>query len=100
MPGFIHSVNPKINAGVGVRPYTFAWLLGFAITSLIYVVLSMVFPPKETMIERAILPDEVYEGMGEENIMIEGKAFGDDVERSSGQDSWKKTEADDELRVV
>jgi len=98
MPGFIHSVNPKINAGVGVRPYTFAWLLGFAITSLIYVVLSMVFSPKETMIERAILPDEVYEGIGHGRVTIEGKAFEDDVEKSSGQASWKKEE--DELRVV
>ena len=97
MPGFIHSVNPKINAGVGVRPYTFAWLLGFAITSLIYVTLSMAFSPRETMIERAILPDEVYEGPGHENITIEGKAFGEDVEKSSGQGSWKE---EDGLRVV
>lgn len=50
------------------------------------------------MIERAILPDEVYEGVDHGSVMIEGKAVEDDVEKSSGQASWKKEE--DELRVV
>lgn len=94
MPGFVHSVNPHIAAGVGVRPYTFAWLLGFAITSLVYVSLSMVFSPRETMIERAILPDEVYEGV------IEGEVLaGKNIEKSSGSGgSLKKDE--DGLMIV
>ena len=99
LPGFINSINPAINPGVGIRPYTFAWILGFTITSLIYVVLSTIFKPTETMIPRAILPDEVYDGEVGESVTIEGKAFGDDVERGgSGDNNWKKEEG--ELRVV
>ncbi|KAL1387287.1 NCS1 allantoate transporter [Phyllosticta capitalensis] len=30
LPGFIASVNPDVDAGVGERPYAFGWLLGFA----------------------------------------------------------------------
>ena len=98
LPGFINSINPAINPGVGIRPYTFAWILGFTITSLIYVVLSTIFKPTETMIPRAILPDEVYDGEVGESVTIEGKAFGDDVERGSGENDWKKE--DGELRVL
>ena len=97
LPGFINSINTAVSVGVGKRPYTFAWILGFVITSLIYVVLSLVFPPTETMITRAILPDEVYEG--EEGAMIEGKAIEDDVEReATGKGKWEKE--DGELRVM
>jgi len=97
LPGFIHSINPSINVGVGSRPYTFAWLLGFVITSLIYVVLSMVWPPTESMIPRAVLPDEVYEG--EAGAVIEGKTVVDEeVGKGSGEESWKKEEG--ELRVM
>lgn len=99
LPGFINSINPAIDVGVGQRPYTFAWLLGFVITSLIYVVLSTIFPPTETMIPRAILPDEVYDGEGGASVTIEGKAIEDDVERDAiGEEKWKKEE--DELRVT
>lgn len=97
LPGFINSINPSISVGVGSRPYTFAWLLGFAITSLIYVVLSMIWPPTESMIPRAILPDEVYEG--EAGAVIEGKTVVDEeVGKGSGEESWKKEEG--ELRVI
>lgn len=106
LPGFINSINPSVNVGVGKRPYTFAWILGFVITSLIYVVLSTVFPPTETMIERAILPDEVYEGAA--GMTIEGKAVVDAVEVVDGGErgvttpvggkDWKKLE--DELRFM
>ena len=74
--------------GVGKRPYTFAWILGFVITSLVYVVLSSVFPPKETMISRAVLPDEVYEGEegAEGGVVIEGKGgYEEDVEGEGGK---------------
>ncbi|EAT81538.2 hypothetical protein SNOG_11039 [Parastagonospora nodorum SN15] len=42
LPGFINSINPGIDVGVGSRPYTFGWLLGFVATSLVYVVLENV----------------------------------------------------------
>ena len=99
LPGFINSINSSVNVGVGKRPYTFAWILGFVITSLIYVVLSTVFPPTETMISRAVLPDEVYEGEEGASVTIEGKAVDDDIEReATGEGDWKKE--DEELRVI
>lgn len=54
----------------------------------------MVFSPRETMIERAILPDEVYEGV------IEGEVLaGKNIEKSSGSGgSLKKDE--DGLMIV
>ncbi|KAI8933323.1 hypothetical protein NX059_009947 [Plenodomus lindquistii] len=65
LPGFIQSINPSIDAGVGARPYSFGWLLGFTATSLVYMLLSIVVsPPRETLIDRAVLPDEVYDESG------------------------------------
>ena len=96
LPGFINSINPAINVGVGSRPYTFAWILGFVITSLIYVMLSTVFPPTETMIHEAILPDQVYdEGEESRAITLEGKGFNDVERNEKGNISMKKGE--DEL---
>ena len=102
LPGFINSINPSVDVGVGKRPYTFAWILGFVITSLVYVVLSTVFPPTETMILRAVLPDEVYAGEEGVEVTVEGKAVdGDGGERggtAGGVKNWKELE--DELRVT
>jgi len=82
---------------VGQHPYTFAWILGFVITSLIYVVLSTIWPPTESMIPRAILPDEVYEG--ELGAVIEGKVVGDEeIGKGSGEEGWKKEEG--ELKIM
>ncbi|KNG51845.1 uracil permease [Stemphylium lycopersici] len=65
MPGFIQSINPDIDAGVGARPYSFGWLLGFVATTLVYLLLEMVVaPPTETFIERAVYPDEIYDENG------------------------------------
>lgn len=46
-----------------------------------YVALSTIFPPTETMIPRAILPDEVYDREDGAAVTIEGKTVGDDLER-------------------
>lgn len=61
LPGLIHSVNSHIPVGVGIHPYQFGWLLGFVGSSVVYIGLSYLFPAKETLIERAILPDEIYD---------------------------------------
>ena len=99
LPGFINSINPKINPGVGTHPYTFAWLLGFAITSLIFVLLSTIFPPRETMSSCAVLPDEVYQSGGHDAVAIEGQGFDEDLESHNiGEASWMKDP--DQLRVV
>jgi NCS1 family nucleobase:cation symporter-1 len=81
LPGFIHSITPSIEVGVGERPYTFGWLLGFVATSLVYVVLSKwVAPPRETFIERAVLPDDVYD-----ERIVEGEEVS--VGSGSGEDA-------------
>ncbi|OCK84456.1 NCS1 nucleoside transporter family, partial [Lepidopterella palustris CBS 459.81] len=83
LPGFINSINSNINVGVGVHPYQFGWLLGFTATSLVYVVLSKLFPPTGTFIERAVLPDEIYDAQGYEGE-IEGVSVG------SGEEEGEK----------
>lgn len=73
LPGFINSINPSIKVGVGARPYSFGWLLGFVGTSIVFVGLEKIFPPRETLIERAVLPDEIYEdGERFEGVSVEG----------------------------
>lgn len=93
MPGFINSINPSIEVGVGARPYAFGWMLGFVSTSLVYTALSYGFPPKETFIERAILPDEIYDASG---IVDEGVSVGagsgsgeEDGNAEKGKGGWK-----------
>ncbi|KAL0258615.1 hypothetical protein SLS55_006112 [Diplodia seriata] len=81
LPGFINSINTSIEVGVGARPYQFGWLLGFVGTSVTYLALEYAFVPRETMIERAVLPDEVYEAMGVyDGSEIEGVPVGDGEE--------------------
>ena len=60
LPGLIHSVNESVEVGVGVRPYQFGWLLGFVAASLVYVGLSWVVPVRESLVERAVLAEDVW----------------------------------------
>lgn len=61
LPGLINSVNSNINPGVGVYPYDIGWLIGFVGTSVVYLALSHFFPAKHSLLDRAVLPDEVYD---------------------------------------
>ncbi|KAJ5171026.1 Permease cytosine/purines uracil thiamine allantoin [Penicillium coprophilum] len=61
LPGLINSVNSHIDVGLGIHPFEFGWLLGFVATSIVYLLLSWLFPAKETQVDRAILPDEIYD---------------------------------------
>lgn len=94
LPGFIKSINSHINVGVGVHPYQFGWLLGFTATSLVYVVLEKIFPPHETFIERAILPDEIYDAQrydgAIEGVSVESEEEGGErpVEEKKGFRNW------------
>ncbi|KAF4313539.1 putative ncs1 allantoate transporter protein [Botryosphaeria dothidea] len=80
LPGFINSINSDIEVGVGVHPYQFGWLLGFVGTSIVYLTLEYAFVPKETMIDKAVLPDEVYESLGLYDNEIEGVPIGEGEE--------------------
>jgi NCS1 family nucleobase:cation symporter-1 len=87
LPGFINSINPAIDVGVGSRPYTFGWLLGFVATSVVYLVLSTwVSPPRETFIEKAVLPDDIYDVQG---VVDEGVSVGSGEENSNEKTGWK-----------
>jgi len=85
MPGFIYNVNPSIDPGAGIRPYSFAWLLGFVATGITYVVVSWLFPARESYIERAVLPDEIYL---HQNVLVgtNGEVGSQDEEASEGSD--------------
>lgn len=89
LPGFINSINPDIDVGVGSRPYTFGWLLGFVGTSIVYVGLEKIFPPHETMIEKAVLPDDVYDESTyvDEGVSVGGS--GGEEEQRTEKGGWK-----------
>ncbi|KAH7413953.1 uracil permease [Phaeosphaeria sp. MPI-PUGE-AT-0046c] len=87
LPGFINSINPAIDVGVGARPYTFGWLLGFVATSLVYLILELwVSPPTETFIEKAVLPDEIYD---EHMIVDEGISVRSEEGNRNEKTGWK-----------
>lgn len=93
LPGFINSINSNIRVGVGVHPYQFGWLLGFSSTAVVYVVLSMVFRAKETFIDRAVLPDEIYDANGYtaeivDGVLVEDEEKGNKIEEKSGYKRW------------
>ncbi|PVI04329.1 uracil permease [Periconia macrospinosa] len=86
MPGFINSINPDIEVGVGSRPYSFGWLLGFTATSIVYVALSMIFRPTRTMIETAVLPDDIYN----DGLSLDGSGSGTGEEEGRiEKNGWK-----------
>lgn len=60
LPGFVNGINSNIDVGVGVHPYQIGWLVGFCGTALVYTALSIWIPAKETFIDRAVGPDEIY----------------------------------------
>lgn len=86
LPGLINAVNQEIDVGVGVHPYHFGWLLGFVATAGVYVGLSWLFPALDARVERAVLPEEVYE----RGIVVEGLDM--DSERAVAPAGEKKAE--------
>ncbi|OAG04292.1 uracil permease [Paraphaeosphaeria sporulosa] len=89
MPGFINSINPNIDVGVGNRPYTFGWLLGFVGTSIVYVALSKVWTPKETLIERSVSPDEIYDAQSMDEGISVGSGSGEEGLQATEKGGWK-----------
>ncbi|KAK8173481.1 NCS1 allantoate transporter [Phyllosticta citrichinensis] len=68
LPGFINSVNSDVHVGVGDRPYAFGWLLGFVGTATVYCVLEWLCGDEKSRVEKAVLPDDVYDG----DVVVEG----------------------------
>lgn len=94
LPGLAASVNTKINVGVGIHPYQFGWLLGFSATTIVYLALSYAWPQRETHIERAVYPDEIYQMRGDAEV-VEGvpgpKGDFEEVPEMSGRPKWVQT---------
>ncbi|KAJ5557280.1 hypothetical protein N7494_001195 [Penicillium frequentans] len=89
LPGLINAVNPSIEVGVGVHPYQFGWLLGFFATSGVYLGLSWWFPAMEGRIERAVLPDEIYEESGAVVMGVETSSIGENVHMRVGKGGYE-----------
>ena len=94
LPGLINSVNSSIDVGVGVHPYQFGWLLGFFATTIVYLGLEYGFPPRETFIEKAIRPDDVYDAQGYEGELSEGVEVGGYGEETDQEKKGWKAWAD------
>lgn len=77
LPGFINGINPDVDVGVGIHPYQFGWLLGFFGTALVYTTLSLLIPARETFIDRAVRPDEIYATQGYEEAEPVDSGSGD-----------------------
>ncbi|KAI0070432.1 cytosine-purine permease [Panus rudis PR-1116 ss-1] len=58
MPGLINSINPKIKVGGAVHLFDIAWLFGFFVASFVYYITSVLFPAKETFLDKAIIDNE------------------------------------------
>ena len=88
LPGLANSVNTTVDPGVGGHPYQFGWLLGFSAASVVYLGLTWAWKPRETFIERAIRPDEVYAERGVIDGRDEERVLG--VEGSEGSEEYAK----------
>ncbi|KIY74149.1 NCS1 nucleoside transporter family [Cylindrobasidium torrendii FP15055 ss-10] len=53
-PGLVHSINPSINPGPVSHVFDIAWLYGFFTASGVYWLLTALFPPHETFMEKPI----------------------------------------------
>ncbi|KAI0749670.1 NCS1 nucleoside transporter family [Daedaleopsis nitida] len=60
LPGLISSINPKIAVGGAIHLFDFAWIFGFFVALVVYSVLSLAFPAKETFIPEAITSDNAH----------------------------------------
>lgn len=57
LPGFAKSIKHELNVGGAWKIYTFAWIFGFALSSLVYyVICTYVSPPTGAMVEEAVYP--------------------------------------------
>lgn len=95
LPGLINAVNPGIEVGMGIHPYQFGWLLGFFATAGVYVGLSWWFPARETRVEHAVLPDEVY---ADWDVVVEGLETGS-LDRVQTPGRGEKSPAEEEKAV-
>ncbi|KAI6019475.1 NCS1 nucleoside transporter family [Pisolithus microcarpus] len=64
MPGLINSINPAVHIGNAIHLFDIAWMYGFVVASVVYYVTSVVFPARETYVEKLISADDPSAPMG------------------------------------
>lgn len=91
LPGLAQTVTPaSVDVGVGLHPFQFGWFLSITVGSGLYLALSYVFPARETFVERAVEPDEVYdETKGRDEA---GEQVIDGVEVENGEKGYRGTD--------
>ncbi|KAF9219354.1 hypothetical protein BS17DRAFT_717783 [Gyrodon lividus] len=67
MPGLIHSINPSVNVGAASRLFDIAWMYSFVVASFVYYTTSVLFPARETYVEKLISADDAYGHSGNVN---------------------------------
>lgn len=92
LPGFVNGIDSSIDVGVGVHPYQIGWLIGFAGTAVVYTGLSLLLPAKETFIDKAVRPDEIFAESEEYSIETQNSpAEGGEVGMVSDEKTGWKT---------
>ncbi|KAH8701630.1 putative uracil permease [Talaromyces proteolyticus] len=83
LPGLMHSVNSRIEIGVGVHPYEFGWLLGFFGSTIVYLGLNHWFPYANANIPTAVLPDDTLDASvaSEGSVALEFDSVVNDQEK-------------------
>ncbi|KAL6399909.1 hypothetical protein AUP68_17319 [Ilyonectria robusta] len=57
LPGFAKSIKHELNVGGAWKIYTFAWIFGFTLSTLVYyVICTYVSPPTGAMVDEAVYP--------------------------------------------
>jgi nucleobase:cation symporter-1, NCS1 family len=79
LPGFVNGINNNVDVGAGIHPYQFGWLLGFVGSAAVYTALSLLLPARETFIDRAVRPDEIFAQQGQ---LTGESASGSDLEET------------------
>ncbi|KIK80864.1 hypothetical protein PAXRUDRAFT_833285 [Paxillus rubicundulus Ve08.2h10] len=57
-PGLVNSINPAYKIGYATRLFDIAWMYGFVVASLVYYVTSVLFPARDTFVEKLISADD------------------------------------------
>lgn len=71
LPGFAKSIRPALDVGGAWKIYTFAWLFGFAVSTLgYYVICTYVSGPSGAMVEEAVYPPQLGEASP---VSVEGE---------------------------
>ncbi|KIJ07339.1 hypothetical protein PAXINDRAFT_121110 [Paxillus involutus ATCC 200175] len=58
LPGLVNSINPKVNVDIIGQLFTIGWIFTFCTSSVVYLILSLAFPAKDSFVDKAVLPDD------------------------------------------